>query len=604
MKSHMLLLCTVLNEMGTRCCTSTTRDLKKIMRRVENEGLSFLTIALPNFCSDFQKCLDKGKVDPTDFVGYSKSGSLPRFLGGFFGRVFDPVSGVLLDDPCIDSIQAVRQICLLFSKVNLPCSEERERRAFANYHQTEKEVKEADRCLDYREIDKFKQMARLLWGPVLSIVDKSIYDIGIRPKHGPGSTADRLTSNGKYDQTHWTERLEIGFPAQDYLFASLRHFLEFEIYSDDSALTILTPEQELPVRVISVPKTLKTPRIIGIEPACMQYVQQAIAEKLVECLERNDTLSSFIGFQDQIPNREMARISSSDGTLATLDLSEASDRVSNQHVRYMTCSWLHLHDGVQACRSRKADLPGYGVLRIAKFASMGSALTFPLEAMVFLTIIFMAISDERRTPLSRRSLADYVGKVRVYGDDIVVPVDMVEAIVSRLHTFGYKVNAEKSFWTGKFRESCGKEYYNGHDVSVVKVREMLPTRRQHVQEIISTVSLRNQMYFAGNWETAKMLDELLGKLIPFPTVWPDSPGLGRHTLLEYETQRECPHLQRPLVKAVVIDAPLPSDLLDGYGALLKFFLKRGVEPFADRKHYERAGRPRSVNIKTRWVCPY
>jgi hypothetical protein len=250
-------------------------------------------------------------------------------------------------------------------------------------------------------------------------------------------------------------------------------------------------------------------------------------------------------------------------------------------------------------------VPGFGALRLAKFASMGSALTFPLEAMVFLTIIFMTIKQERGTPFTEDShFSDFIGKVRVYGDDIVIPVDIVEAVVSKLHTFGYKVNAGKSFWTGKFRESCGKEYYDGHDVSVVKVREMLPTQRQHVQEIVSTVSLRNQMYFAGNWETARFLDELLSGLIPFPTVWPDSPGLGRHTLLEYETQRECPHLQRPLVRAVVLDAPLPSDFLDGYGALLKFFLKRGDEPFADRKHYERAGRPRVVNIKTRWVTPY
>jgi hypothetical protein len=224
--------------------------------------------------------------------------------------------------------------------------------------------------------------------------------------------------------------------------------------------------------------------------------------------------------------------------------------------------------------------------------------------MVFTTIVFLAIQQEHRTPLSKHDLLDYAGKVRVYGDDMIVPADMVEAVVSKLHTFGYKVNTEKSFWTGRFRESCGKEYFDGHDVSVVKVRELLPTQRQHVMELISTVSLRNQFYFAGCWETARFLDEMLERLIPFPTVHPDCSGLGRHTLLDYEVQRECRFLQRPLVKAVVVDAQLPSDHLEGSGALLKFFLKRGDEPFADRKHYERAGRPRSVNIKTRWVCPF
>jgi len=600
MKSHMLLLRLVLDDMGTRCCTSTTRDFKTITRRVENEGLSFLTIALPEYCGDLQKGLSRGQVVSSDFAGYARSGGLPRFLGGFLRRVFDANSGVLLEEPCIDSIQAIRQITLLFSKVNLPCSDARVEKALQGYLETERSVRENDQKLEYREIDEFKRMAALLWVHVFSTVDKNIYNVEALPKHGPGSTADKLTGNGKFNQRVWPERLENDFPFLDYLFPNLRHY----DYNDESCVTFLTPEQEVPVRVITVPKTLKTPRIIGVEPTCMQYVQQSVLECILEAIQQDELCRSLVGFDDQVPNQDMAREGSLNCDLATLDLSEASDRVSNQHVRYLTGYWTHLHDGIQACRSRKADVPGVGVIRLSKFASMGSALTFPIEAMIFTTIIFLAIQQEHRTPLSRKDIESYTGKVRVYGDDIVVPVDMVEAVVSKLHTFGYKVNTEKSFWTGRFRESCGKEFFAGEDVSIVRARELLPTQRQHVREIISTVSLRNQLYFAGLWRAAKFLDGLLERLIPFPTVWPNSPGLGRHTYLGYEVQRECRYLQRPLVRASVVDAQLPSDRLDGSGALLKFFLKRGDEPFADGKHLERAGRPRSVNIKTRWVCPY
>jgi len=131
--------------------------------------------------------------------------------------------------------------------------------------------------------------------------------------------------------------------------------------------------------VIAVPKTMKTPRIIAVEPTAMQYMQQAISDNLVSNLEgRHFPYKWMIGFERQEPNQQMAKEGSLHGELATLDLSEASDRVSNQHVRRLTKGFPRVTEGIQACRSRKADVPGHGVIRLAKFASMGSALTFPL----------------------------------------------------------------------------------------------------------------------------------------------------------------------------------------------------------------------------------
>jgi hypothetical protein len=224
--------------------------------------------------------------------------------------------------------------------------------------------------------------------------------------------------------------------------------------------------------------------------------------------------------------------------------------------------------------------------------------------MVFLTIILMGIEEESGAQLSKQALKSLVGTVRVYGDDIIVPVEYVHTVIAKLEAFGLIVNGSKSFWTGKFRESCGKEYYDGTDVSVVRVRAALPTSRQHVPEIISTVSLRNQMYFAGNWETVKFLDEWLERLIPFPTVSPDSPALGRHTFLRYESnkgEKMCPDLHKPLVRAYRVSSRIPKSNLEDSGALLKYFLKRSAEPSVDRKHLERAGRPKRVDIKLGWV---
>jgi len=293
-----------------------------------------------------------------------------------------------------------------------------------------------------------------------------------------------------------------------------------------------------------------------------------------------------------------------DGSLATLDLSEASDRVSNQHVRAMLRSHPHIAGAVDACRSRKADVPGYGVKRLAKFASMGSALCFPFEAMVFLTVVMLGIQNALNRPLTLKDIKSLKGQVRIYGDDIIVPVEYVNHVIDSLGTFGFLVNSDKSFWTGKFRESCGKEYYDGHDVTIVRCRQLLPSSRGHVQEIEATVAMRNLFYKRGFWPTCRFLDSLIEEFIPFPAVAETSPGLGKLSALGYETHRTHPDYQSPLVKAAVSYHKLPNDNLEGDGALLKFFLKRSELPFADRKHLERAGRPVAVGIKHRWVSPF
>jgi len=403
-------------------------------------------------------------------------------------------------------------------------------------------------------------------------------------------------------------------------------------------LNILEPGEEQPVKVTLVPKTLKTPRVIAMEPTCMQYMQQALLSSFISNFERDRLLTKLIGFDDQLPNQELARRGSIDNRTATLDLSDASDRVSNQLVRTMLNRWPFLEKAVDATRSRRAVVGGK-TLRLAKYASMGSALCFPMEAMVFTTLIFMGIQRSLNTSLSRRDVKRFVGSVRVYGDDLIVPVDHVLSVVQTLEHFGARVGLGKSFWTGKFRESCGKEYYAGTDVSIVRVRYPLPTRQLDATEVGSMVSFRNQLHRSGYWKTCRVLDERIERKIKFfPTVLPTSPVLGRVSSLGYTYERMHPRLHSPLVRGYVVEAKPPSDLLEGAGALLKCLLKLGKagqldgfnHPFhwlapgasvggpfgtyhdatlrlasaaVDEQHLERSGRPQRVSIKLRWNSP-
>jgi hypothetical protein len=613
MKSLISLWQVASEELGARCGVSTSMDCKTVRARSEHEGLSFLTITLPTFAKALQKGLEQGKVDPTMFPSFRNRGSLPLFLRGFLDRVFDPSTGILLDEPCVDSIFAIRQLTLMFEKIRLDSSPKRHRDAMHQFIKCEQEVRQSDKDTAIEDLRAFSRMSRLLWANLFSDVDRKVYHHEIIPRHGPGKTADRLLGNRKFDLTEWPERLEHVFPFGEYALANWRMY-----YLQDSAV-FLEPGAERPVRVVAVPKTLKTPRIIAIEPSAMQYMQQGLRAAITGFIEYGNSLSQpftgyekanypfsqMISFDEQEPNQFLAHQGSLHGNLATLDLSEASDRVSNQLVREMLHDHPNLFEAVDATRSRKADVLGHGVIRLAKFASMGSALCFPFEAMVFLTIIFIGIQQELRRQLTVEDIISFTGQVRVYGDDIIVPVEYTHSVIRALESFGFKVNADKSFWNGKFRESCGKEYYDGHDVSITRVRSMLPARLTDVPEIVSTVSTRNQLYFAGMWKTAAHLDKLLGRVLRhYPNCSPGSPLLGRHSVFTDRTVKWDVDRCTLLVKGYVVKSTPPASKVSGEGALLKCLLKRSDEPFADSKHLERSGRPKAVNIKLGWVQPW
>lgn len=337
----------------------------------------------------------------------------------------------------------------------------------------------------------------------------------------------------------------------------------------------------------------------------MQYVQQGILEALTQEERADDNARSFVLSDSQEPNRLLARQGSQSGKFATLDLSEASDRVSYQHVRFLLANHPHLLGSVDACRSRKADVPGHGVIRLAKFASMGSALCFPFEALVFCTIVFIGIEKALNRRLTPSDVKSYRGRVRVYGDDIIVPTDCAVSVKEVLSSFGMKVNTNKSFWTGRFRESCGGDYYGGHDVSVARVRSLFPNSRTDASELVSTVALRNELYERGLFDSVAFLDRLISRIIPFPEIESvKSRLLGRVTYGPLRAVRMHPDLQVPLVKGAMVRSRTPESPLDDSGALMKFFLKRSEDPFVDEEHLKRSGRPDRVHINIGWATPY
>jgi len=590
-KSLLLLWNSIADDLAVRCRTSAHHDRKTVKDRSKNEGLSFLTITLPNFAKDFELSLERGFVGNDVFLSFKKNGSLPAFLQGFSSLVFDRKSGALLDDPSICGIQAVRQLTLMFGKILIDCSDDRNAAAFDEFVKCEKEVEEGIGTRDY---SSFRRVRTLLFGTAFSKVDSDVYYGRLKPKHGPGATADRLVGNQKYHQVEWPMRLEPYFPFGEMVLPNW----SFRDHMDE--VDFLEPEAERPVRVISVPKTMKTPRIIAIEPTAMQYTQQALLRSFRDAIS-GTILDRYIGLDDQTPNQRLARLGSELGELATLDLSEASDRVSSESVSVLLADHRHFHDAAFACRSTRAQLPGGDVISLAKFASMGSAMCFPMEAAVFLTAIFVGIEHDLGRYLTPRDVKSFVGRVRVFGDDIIVPVDHVRSVIESLEYFGLKVNIRKSFWNGKFRESCGREYYDGTDVSLVRVRRLLPSSRKNVQEIISTVALRNQLFLAGFESAVDILDHRMRRILThYPMVQESSPVLGRLSWSSVNLEAKMIH-SIPKVKGWMVRPVIPFNEISDWPALRKCLSsledRSGADFVSSGDHLRRSGRPRVVDIK-------
>lgn len=208
-------------------------------------------------------------------------------------------------------------------------------------------------------------------------------------------------------------------------------------------------------RIITVPKSYKTDRTIAKEPCMNIYVQKGIGRVI-----RNRLLRVGVNLNDQRINQLAAFQGSFDGSLATIDLSMASDTLS-----FGLVSYLLPNDWWWACeqaRSPVGTLTSGEVIHYQKFSSMGNGYTFELESLIFWAIaqtVVCRYGNERDS------------RVKVYGDDIVVPTEFSQELLGRLSQAGFKPNEGKTFTSGPYRESCGKHYFSGNDITPFYIRK-------------------------------------------------------------------------------------------------------------------------------------
>lgn len=199
-----------------------------------------------------------------------------------------------------------------------------------------------------------------------------------------------------------------------------------------------------------VPKDQFKRRTIAKEPMGNMMLQLDAARALRRALGRIDinleNQQEFHGFLVRKFFNEFA----------TIDLSDASDRISVELVRaLLPDDWFRYLNDI---RSKFTFLPCGKRVELEKFSPQGNGFTFELE-----TLIFYALC---RTVVPEKEL------VSVYGDDMIVPVSHAEKVQKVLTECGLVVNSRKSYHTGPFRESCGVDTFNGIDVRPVYLKEL------------------------------------------------------------------------------------------------------------------------------------
>lgn len=210
-------------------------------------------------------------------------------------------------------------------------------------------------------------------------------------------------------------------------------------------------------RFTTVPKDCEKDRGIAIEPSLNLFYQLGMGRVMKRRLR-----SFGIDLKEaQLIHRQVACEASIDGRFATVDLSNASDTVSRNLVKLLLPHrWFEILDSL---RSPTTEVEGKTV-RLEKFSSMGNGFTFELETCLFLGVCCSVMEMNGIVPLPGVN-------VHVYGDDIIVPTQVVEGVLAALRFVGLSPNVQKTFVDGPFRESCGGDYFNGVDVRPLYLKE-------------------------------------------------------------------------------------------------------------------------------------
>jgi hypothetical protein len=480
------------------------RDRREIANRARSEGLGFFTKSLPKLGKALDRALSSGERLQCSGFKLKRGTQLPEFFGTLFRCIFDE-TGRERSDACPMVLGQLRQLLFVLYKLKLPYDEETAAR-------TVQQFAEVDASLDWHpdSLDEgttsILQTARGIIFRVLS----GLCSRDICPSHGPGAVATGEVGVEKRVFTQLDDSIETWYPFTEYFRFNLTHVAD--TVQDIQSLKSVKAGT---AKVVLVPKDSRGPRIISCEPLSNQWIQQGQKDVIVRRLESHNLTRGQVNFTDQTVNRDLAMSGSLGGTTCTLDMKEASDRVS---LNLVAClfprDWL---EALLASRSYDTRLPNGTVIRLKKFAPMGSAVCFPVEAFIFWALTVSIVMHTRGLSLARARRTVYV-----YGDDIICSCDDQAAIRQLLPKFGLLLNEDKCCTARFFRESCGCDAYKGVDVTPLRISAVWCSHLR-AGPYDSYVAYSNAAYLRGYYALSEFLENRIQKIRPTPYTNGDLP---------------------------------------------------------------------------------
>lgn len=549
------------------------RDKTRLQHEIRQHGSQIMTITLPSIGKSLDQALDVGQYRPLGtYLGKCRKGEqVPVFLRNLFIQVFHPNDGMLRKDPCLSAVVDLRQLLLGCKKLELSCTQKRIYDEITDFYRTEagnryptldwgsdaplsgsSRLSPGFGRISFTDLleatppkgDGFDPVPEFDFGDSTSTEVLSSYEElrlvqstfdwifaamgdfshegSLLPRHGPGAVSDLKRGMSKYLFHDWPSKLDCIYP---YDYYAVHDFMFGEVVGVPKPWR----NREVPSTLLSVPKTQKGPRLIAKEPSSYQWIQQLLWQQLETRLRRTPLCNS-IAFRDQGHNQRAALAGSVNGDYVTVDLSSASDRLTCWVVERASRANYSLLDRLHACRTR-AVRNGvtdnvFSVLQLKKFATMGSAVIFPMQSIIYgcLGIASILISDKRNKIL-RTAIEDAALQVRVFGDDIIVPKTAYRCLRNLLTDFGLKVNESKTFTGLNFRESCGVDAFRGVDVTPAYIRQPITSARP--TDVQTVLDVGNNFWRRGYWHTATWLDASISRwnrLIPVVGTDVGQPG--------------------------------------------------------------------------------
>lgn len=235
-------------------------------------------------------------------------------------------------------------------------------------------------------------------------------------------------------------------------------------------------------RATTVPKSNSIRRMIAVEPTCNMFLQQGVMTLMYQRMKR-------VGLDvESLPDthKSLAQEGSITRRLATVDFTSASDCVSTDLLKWLLPpKWFRVFDMIR-CTAMKVDGKW---IDLNMSSTMGNAVTFPLETLVFWTLGHALLLTAKNETHSLFPEWDDLKSVSVFGDDCIVPDWLYEDFVQVCESVGFMVNKEKSFHGSvPFRESCGGDYLAGRDVRPYTLRSPTSERRSALEPWLYTVA--------------------------------------------------------------------------------------------------------------------